>query len=74
LIFTLLAFFSFKNFKKAYKYSLVSILALSVFLSILLGTLSFISGIASFLERKFADQVEIYNSIEEKKLQHWMQS
>lgn len=73
LVFSILAFFSFKNFKKAYKYSLVSILTLSVFLSILLGTLSFISGSASFLERKFADQVEIYNSIEEKKLQHWMQ-
>ena len=73
LVFSILAFFSFKNFKKAYKYSLVSILALSVFLSILLGTLSFISGIASFLENKFAYQVEIYNSIEEKKLQHWMQ-
>lgn len=73
LVFSLLAFFSFKNFKKAYKYSLVSILSLSVFLSIILGCLTFISGGAQFLERKFADKIEIYNSIEEKKIQHWMQ-
>ena len=72
LIFSILAFFSFKNFKKAYKYSFTSILTASIFISILVGTLLFISGGAQLLENKFATKVQIYKSVEEKKLQHWM--
>jgi len=71
-VFSIVAFFSFKHFKNAYKYSLIHILGLSVFLSIVLGTLIFISNGGKYLENKFADKIELYNSIQDKRLQHWM--
>jgi heme/copper-type cytochrome/quinol oxidase subunit 2 len=72
LVFSIVAFVSFKHFKNAYKYDLIHILGLSVFLSFLLGTLIFISNGSKFLENKFANKVEIYKSIEDKRLQYWM--
>jgi len=72
ILFSILAFFSFKSFKNAYKHSLLSIIGLSTFLSVLIGTLIFISGFGSLIENKFANKVELYKSIKERKLQHWM--
>lgn len=71
-IFTFIGFFSFKKFKKAYKYSWFSILGVNILMSVNIGTLLFLSGGAQFLENTFANQVEIYQSVEEQKLKHWM--
>lgn len=72
LAFTFLGFFSFKNFKNAYKYSWFSILGVNILMSVNVGTLLFLSGGAQFLETVFANQVEMYQSVEEQKLKHWM--
>lgn len=72
ILFSVFAFYSIRSSKKAYKYSLTSLLGLSTFLSILIGTLFFISGGAQQLEQSFANKVEAYNSLQEKKLQIWM--
>jgi heme/copper-type cytochrome/quinol oxidase subunit 2 len=72
IIFSIFAFFSFKKYKKAYKYSPLSIITLSTFLSVLFGTLFFISGGAKKIEKSFANKVSIYKSLEEKKMKIWM--
>ncbi|HIP49095.1 MAG TPA: hypothetical protein EYG92_09055 [Lutibacter sp.] len=72
LVFSIFSFYSLRSSKKAYKYSLLSLLSLSTFISILLGTLFFISGGAQKLEHTFANTIEIYNSLQERKLQIWM--
>ena len=72
LFFSIIAFYSLSNSKKAYKYSLMSLVSLSTFISILLGTLFFISGGAQKLEQSFANSIEIYNGFQEKKIQIWV--
>jgi len=72
IIFSIFAFYSIRSSKKAYKYSLMSLIRLSTFLSILIGTLFFISGGAQKLEQSFANKIEAYNSLQEKKLQIWL--
>jgi hypothetical protein len=72
IVFTLFAYFSFRNSKKAYKYSLMSIIGVSTFLSVLLGILFFLIGGGQRLERSFANKVSAYKSLEEKKLQVWV--
>ncbi len=72
LVFSVFAFYSLRSSKKAYKYSLLSLLSLSTFISILLGTLFFIGGGAQKLEQSFANNIEAYKSLQEKKLQIWM--
>ncbi len=71
-VFSIFAFYSLRSSKKAYKYSLLSLLSLSTFISILLGTLFFISGGAQKLEESFANNIEAYKSLQERKLQIWM--
>ena len=63
ILFSVFAFYSIRSSKKAYKYSLTSLLGLSTFLSILIGTLFFISGGAQQLEQSFANKIEAYNSL-----------
>lgn len=58
--------------KRGYKVDMTSWAVLSVMLSILLGTLFFISGGARALDRAFASRLEVYESIQEKKLKIWM--
>lgn len=72
LIFSFFAYFSLRNSKKSYKHSLLSLLGLSTFISILIGTLFFIGGGAGKLEESFANSIENYKSLEEKRIQIWM--
>jgi hypothetical protein len=71
-VFSLIGFFSFENFKKAYKHHWYSILGLNILLSLIIGTILFLSGGAKHFEETFANQVEIYRSVEEQKTKHWM--
>ncbi len=71
-VFSLIGFFSFENFKKAYKHQWYSVLGLNVLLSLLIGTMLFLSGGAKYFDETFANQVEIYRSVEEQKTKHWM--
>lgn len=72
LIFLVLAIFSIQKSKKAYKLSRTTWVVFSTAISILLGTLFFIGGGAQWLENSFADQVSIYESLEDKKKKVWM--
>lgn len=72
-LFTILGIFSFSKFKKSYKFSIWHIVEVNIVISAIMGTLVFLSNGAQFLERKFADTVPSYVSIEEQKTQHWMQ-
>lgn len=73
LILSLLAaMYSIRHSKKGYKFSAFRQMAFSVALSILLGTLFFITGGAQRLEHAFEINIELYESINEKKIQLWV--
>jgi hypothetical protein len=71
IIFLVIAIFSIKNSKKGYRFTSPSLVGFASGLSILLGTLFFISGGAGWLESAFANKVSIYEGIEERKEQVW---
>lgn len=58
---------------KAYKYSFGKWMALTTGVSIVLGTLFFITGGAKWLEQKFETHIESYDSLMEKKTTIWSQ-
>lgn len=72
VIFLILAIFSIQHSKKGYKFTVSRLVGISTALSILLGTLFFIAGGAERLENAFAVNVELYESIQEKKVKTWM--
>jgi hypothetical protein len=71
VIFLVIAILSIKNSKKGYKFTSPSLLGFATALSILTGTLFFISGGATWLENAFAIRVSAYEGVEERKLQVW---
>jgi len=71
-VFLVIAIISIKNSKKGYKFTSPALLGFSTALSILVGTLFFIGGGARWLENTFATNVNIYESIQEKKTKMWM--
>jgi heme/copper-type cytochrome/quinol oxidase subunit 2 len=71
IILLISAMISLKNSKKGYRFTSPSLIGYSTALSILLGTLFFISGGAGWLEHAFASNVNAYESIEERKSQVW---
>jgi hypothetical protein len=71
VIFLVIAILSIKNSKKGYKFTPPSLVGFATALSILTGTLFFISGGAQWLEHAFAMKVNFYESIEERKTQVW---
>ncbi len=58
---------------RAYKFTFDKWVAFSTGLSIVLGTLFFITGGAQMFEQKFATSIESYESIQEKKSKIWSQ-
>jgi len=68
----LLAMYGIRHSRRGYKFTLARQLGFSVALSILLGTLFFITGGAQRLERAFDVHLSIYESINEKKINLWM--
>lgn len=71
IIFLVMAIFSIKNSRKGYRFTSPSLVGFATGLSILVGTLFFISGGAGWLENAFANEVSIYEGIEERKEQIW---
>jgi heme/copper-type cytochrome/quinol oxidase subunit 2 len=71
VIFLVSAIFSIKNSKKGYKFAPPSLVGFATGLSILLGTLFFISGGADWLENAFASRINVYEGIEERKARVW---
>lgn len=73
VIFLMASMWTMKYSERGYKKSPGKWLTLSTGLSLVLGTLFFISGGAQWFETSFANSVEIYESIEEKKIDIWSQ-
>lgn len=71
IVFLVIGMISIKNSKKGYKFSPSKLLIINTAFSILLGTLFFIGGGAQWLENVFAVKVELYESINEKKINMW---
>jgi hypothetical protein len=71
VIFLLASIWTIRFSKKGYKRSPGQWLLYLTALSIVLGTLFFIAGGARWFERSFANSIEIYESIEDKKIQIW---
>jgi hypothetical protein len=71
VVFLVIAMISIKNSKKGYKFTSPSLVGFGTGLSILAGTLFFISGGAQWLEHAFAANVSQYESIQERKTEVW---
>lgn len=71
LICLIVAIYSVQYSKRGYKLTLPRIVGYSSLLSMLLGTLFFISGGAHQLEHAFAVNILPYDSIQEKKIRVW---
>lgn len=71
ILFLSIAVVSLKNSKKGYRFGSVKLVGLCIALSLLAGTLFFISRGAKFLEQAFAVNVSIYESIQDKKTKMW---
>lgn len=71
LIFLVLAIFSIKYSWKGYKFTVSKLVGISTAISILIGTLFFISGGAQRLEHIFATSVTSYESIQDRKEKMW---
>ena len=63
--------YSIYNSKRGYKFAFSKIIAFSVGLSMVAGTIFFISGGASWFEEAFALRVGFYESIQKKKERIW---
>ena len=63
--------YSIYHSKRGYKFAFTKITAFSVGLSMILGTIFFISGGASWFEEAFALRVGFYESIQKKKEKIW---
>ena len=72
LVFCLIGMYGLRYSRKGYKYSLARQVGFSAVLSILIGTLFFISGGGHWLEHVFAVNVGLYESVQEKKIKLWV--
>lgn len=68
----LLGMYGIRYSKKGYKFTAARQLGYSAALSVLLGTLFFITGGAQWLDHSFETHISLYESINEKKIQIWM--
>lgn len=71
MTFLVSAVFTIKSSRKGYKFTSPKLTGITVSMSILLGTLFFITGGAKWLENVFTSNVGIYNSIQDKKEAFW---
>ncbi len=72
VIFCIVGMYGIRYSRKGYKYSLARQVGYSAVLSILLGTLFFISGGGHWLEHAFSVNVGLFESVQEKKVKLWV--
>jgi len=71
VVFLVIAIYSIQYSPKGYKFTAAKLVGYCAALSILLGTLFFITGGARRLENAFATNLALYQSINEKKVKLW---
>ncbi len=72
IVFLVSAIYFIQNSKKGYKLLWSKLVGFSTGLSILIGTLFFISGGGRWLDDAFANRITLYESIQSKKKKMWM--
>jgi hypothetical protein len=71
VIFLVAAIISIRNSRKGYKFTSPALLGICTALSILLGTLFFITGGGKWLENAFDTNISFYESINDRKVKLW---
>lgn len=71
VILLFISFFSFRKLKKGYKFKTLVLIGYCTALSISFGTIFFISGGAKWLENCFADKINMYEGVMDKKIKIW---
>ncbi len=71
VIFLVVAIVSLRSSRKGYKFTSLSMLGFSTALSMLVGTVFFISGGGVWLEHKFATHISNYESVQDRKTRVW---
>ena len=71
IICLVLIILSIRNSRKGYKFNALSILGLGSALSILIGTLFFVTGGGNWLDQTFARKINQYESVEDRKTAVW---
>lgn len=72
VVLLIMAIISLMKSKKGYKIPSLTMISTSTVLSMLLGVLFFITGGGKWLEHAFATEINIYQSVEDKKTMLWM--
>lgn len=71
VVLLVIAIFSIKNSKKGYKFTSPALIGFGTALSMLAGTVFFITGGGKWLENTFATHVTQYESIQDRKSEVW---
>jgi len=71
VLFLIAAIIGIRYSKKGYKFTSLFVFGVSVSMSILLGTLFFITGGGKWLENAFDTNISIYESVQDKKIKLW---
>jgi len=71
LLFLFISIFGIRHTKTGYRYSPLLVFGSSIILSIILGTSLFFTGGAERMEQIFAENISIYESLEERKVARW---
>lgn len=71
IVLLVIAIIGIRNSRKGYKFTSLSLVGISAALSILAGTLFFIGGGGNWLDRKFEANVDIYKSVQDRKVSLW---
>lgn len=71
VLFVFFAIYGLKHTKKGYRYSLLKVLALSIGLSIFLGTGFYLTEGADELEMVFSERMPFYRGIHENRMERW---
>lgn len=74
LLFFVFSYIALEKTKKGYKIPKIFLLLGNIFLSILIGIIVFFMGVSENIEKIFAENIQMYESIEEKRLNQWSQA
>lgn len=72
LIFIFIAYKNFKNTKRGYKYSIVTVVVLSIFVSTISGVGLYILGFGGFFDEEIGNSIPFYKTIVIHKEETWM--
>ena len=72
-LFVFVANYHFKHTKAGYRYRLVTIVSVSIFISIILGAGLYLTGIAGCIDKEAGKFVPMYHNVAERRVAMWSQ-